>query len=209
MALAERKERDGCSRAKMFEKLFGRKSGGDVRMPDVDVLDDIDALFDKARQAAREEGERPPEPPATPGRYVIIVTPGRMLKCQPCPAPGSMADASVQGVERMIPSTVKRNIAAIAYTELEALQKDAGRAIPFLGFLLGFAYIGHAVWVFEGHSSALAAGCRDADLLLVDSAMLPFLQPDWAAVASKAMRRPEIYIHDRASYSLKKLVRAS
>jgi hypothetical protein len=192
----------------MFARLFGRK-GGDVRMPEVEVVPDIEALFDKARHAARGEGERPPEPPASPGRYVIIVTPGRMLKFQPCPPPGSMADASVQGVERLMPSAVKRNVAAIAYTELEALQKDPGRAIPFLGFLLGFAYIGHAVWVFEGHPSALAAGCRDADVLLVDSAMKPHLQENWAAVASKAMRHPEIYIHDRSTYSLKKLVRAS
>src|SRR5438094_9147088 len=117
-----------------------------------------------------------------------------------------MPDASVQNVERMMPSAVKRNVAAIAFTELEALQKDAGRAIPFLGFLLGFAYIGHTVWVFEGHPSALAAGCREADVLLVDSAMLPHLQTDWAAVAVKAMRHAEIYLHDRATYSLKKLV---
>lgn len=184
----------------MFDRLFGRKNGG-VRMPDVDVLPDVDALFDTARQAARGEGE---QPPGARGRHVIIVTPGRMLKFQPCPPPGSMADASVQTVERMMPSSVKRNVAAIAYTELEALQKDAARAIPFLGFLLGFAYVGHAVWVFEGHPSALAAGCRDADVLLVDGAMTPHLQEDWRTIAGRAMRHPEIYIHDRATYSLKK-----
>ena len=184
----------------MFEKLFGRKNA-EVRMPEVDVLPGMDALFDKARQAARGEGEMPP---GAHGRHVIIVTPGRMMKFQPCPPPGSMADASVQNVERMMPSAVKRNVAAIAFTELEALQKDAGRAIPFLGFLLGFAYIGHTVWVFEGHPSALAAGCSEADVLLVDGAMVPHLQEDWRAVAGKAMRHPEIYVHDRATYSLKK-----
>jgi len=184
----------------MFDRFFGRK-GGDVRMPEVDVLPDIDALFDTARQAARGEGERPP---GAHGRHVIIVTPGRMLKFLPCAPPGSMADANVQNVERMMPSTVTRNVAAIAYNELEALQKDAGRTIPFLGFLLGFAYIGHTVWVFEGHPSALAAGCREADVLLVDGAMVPHLQEDWRAIAGKAMRHPEIYIHDRATYALKK-----
>jgi hypothetical protein len=58
--------------------------------------------------------------------------------------------------------------------------------------------------VFEGHPSALAAGCREADVLIVDGAMVPYLQADWTAVASSAMKRPEIYVHDRATYSLGK-----
>ena len=74
--------------------------------------------------------------------------------------------------------------------------------LVFLGMLLGFAYVGHAVWVFEGHPSALTEGCRDADVLLVDGGMLPFLAPDWHAVASHARRRPEIYVHDRETFSL-------
>jgi len=49
----------------------------------------------------------------------------------------------------MISSKVKRNVAAIAYTELSALTSGISKAVPFFGFLLGFAYIGHAVWVFE------------------------------------------------------------
>ena len=54
-----------------------------------------------------------------------------------------------------------------------------------------------AVWVFEGHPSALSAGCREADVLIVDGAMVPHLQQDWIAVASSAMKHPEIYVHDR------------
>ena len=185
----------------MLDRVFGRRKI-DVRMPEVDEPEDIGAVFDAARRAARGEGEQPPGPP---GRHVIIVTPGRMLKFQRCPEPGSMPADQVKPIEQMMPPSVTRTIAAIAFTELAALQQDAARAIPFLGFLLGFAYIGHVVWVFEGHRSALAAGCRDADVLLVDRAMVPHLQSDWAAVAAKAMRRPEIYVHDRATYSLKKL----
>jgi len=41
--------------------------------------------------------------------------------------------------------------------------------------------------------------------LLVDGAMVPHLQQDWVAVASRAMRRPEIFVHDRATYSLRKV----
>src|SRR5882762_6898017 len=188
----------------MFKRLFRRSNAGtaSVRMPDVDEPADIDAVFARARLAASGEGERPPGPP---GRHVIIVTPGRMLMFKACPPPDSMAADKVASVEQMMASKVKRNVAAIAFTESGALMHDAAQAIPFLGFLLGFAYIGHTVWVFEGHPSALAAGCREADVLLVDGAMVPHLQSDWAAVAVKAMRRPEILVHDRATYSLKKI----
>ena len=188
----------------MLEGLFRwRKDRQNaVRMPEVDEPNDIGAVFDTARRAARGEGV---QPPVSPGRHVIIVTPGRILKYQPCPPLGSMAAPKVASIEQMIPSSPKRNIAAIAFTDLEAIMKSADKAIPFLGILLGFAYIGHAVWVFEGHPSALAAGCREADALIVDGAMVPYLQSDWAAVAAKTMRHPEIYVHDRATYSLQKV----
>ena len=83
------------------------------------------------------------------------------------------------------------NIAVLAYTYLDALKVDIRRAIPFFDFLLGFAALGHTVWVFEGHTSALAAGCREADLLLVDSGLLPALEahnPEWRTQALQAMR---------------------
>ena len=185
----------------MLEGWFGRHRH-DVRMPEVDKPDDIGAVFDTARRAASGQGE---PPVGTPGRHVIIVTPGRLLTFQPCPPPGSMAPAQVASIEQMIPSKVPRNIAAIAFTDLEAITKNADKAIPFLGILLGFAYIGHAVWVFEGHPTALVAGCREADVLVVDGAMVPHLPHDWAAVAATAMRRPEIYVHDRSTYALKRV----
>ena len=105
----------------------------------------------------------------------------------------------------MMPSTVKRDIAVIAYTDLQAVETNIGRAIPFMGLLLGFAHVGHAVWVFEGHPSALAAGCRDADLLFVDGGMVPYLADGWAAIAANVMRHKEIYIHNRATYQLSRV----
>ena len=116
-----------------------------------------------------------------------------------------MPKEQVAGMERMIPTAVKRNIAVLAFTEIGGLADAASMnaAIPFFGLLLGIAYIGHAVWIFEGHPTALAAGCRNADALIVDSGMIPFLQPDWAEVASRAMRNKGIYLHDRATFSLR------
>jgi hypothetical protein len=190
----------------MFEKLFGhlRKLGNAaedeaLRMPEVDEVSDIEEVFAKARKAAA--GDQPVE---QKGRNVIVVTPGRLLMLQPCPAPGSMASSQVATVEGMISPKVTRNIAAIAYTELSGVRSDISKTIPFFGILLGFAYIGHAVWIFEGHGTALVAGCRDADVLIVDGAMVPHLQTDWVSVTSGVMKSREIYIHDRAAYSLRK-----
>jgi hypothetical protein len=85
---------------------------------------------------------------------------------------------------------------------------EAGQVVfksPFFGILLGFAYIGHAVWVFEGHVSALAAGCREADVLIVDGEIVSYLTRDWAQFAGGAMRHREIYVHDRATYTLRRV----
>ncbi len=189
----------------MFKKLFGGKDKEPVderifepRMPEVET-GDSEEIFTLARQHAAEGTT----PDGTKERHVVVVTPGRMLMMTPCPPPGSMPQHQVAGIEKMLPPSTPRKVAVIAYNGLDALVTDKAKAIPFLGVLLGLAYIGHAVWVFEGHPSALAAGCRSADLLLVDGAMLPHLPPNWATLATSVMRRPEIYIHDRDTFGLR------
>ena len=166
----------------------------------VDFPPRIEASFERARQAAAN---------AMPGkanhRCVAVVTPGRMVMLHPCAAPGTMAPTAVALVEKIFSSQTKRQVAVIAYTELAALRADLMKTIPFFGLLTGLAYIGHAVWVFEGHSSALAAGCREAELLIVDGHMMPFLVGDWLVTASKVMRRPLVFAHDRATFSLRRL----
>ena len=193
----------------MFGRFLGGRNVGEdrfkPRMPEVDVVPKIETRFEQARAAAAGQVELPP---GRSGRNVVVATPGRLLMFLPCPPPGSMPAAQVASIERMVSPAVKRNIAAVTYTELDAVNADAGKTIPFLGFLYGFAYIGHAVWVFEGHETALAAGCRAADVLLVDGGMAPFLPANWQAVARGAMRHPEIYVHDRASYALRPLGRS-
>ena len=93
----------------------------------------------------------------------------------------------------------KRNIVAISYTDHHAITTDVSRAMPFIGILLGLAYIGHAVWAFEGHASAMAYGCRNADVLLVDSGMLPHMTPGWQALASRVMHTADIFIQERVA----------
>jgi len=183
-----------------MRSLFRRSEGlFEPRMPEVDAPATLPQVFDQARAAA---GAGAGQGSGTATRSVVVVTPGRLLMLQPCPPPGAMPAPQVADIQKLIAPQPQRHIAAISYTEIGAVKADIAKAIPFIGILLGFAYIGHAAWVFEGHPSALAHGCREADVLLVDGGMLPHLQSDWRAVASGAMRRPEIYVHDRATYRL-------
>lgn len=171
-------------------------------MPEVDVHPprETNEIFDLARRSAVEGGE---PTPSGPQRHISIVTPGRMVVSFPSPAPGSMPPQGIAQIEHLLPSRPRRKIAVIGYTETGAIVEDIARAIPFLGYLRGFAYVGHAVWVFEGHHTALAAGCHEADLLLVDGGMLPYLEPNWREIAAVVMASAEIYIHDRATYTLR------
>jgi hypothetical protein len=170
------------------------------QMPEVDQPSQINRVFDQARKsAAAEHGE------GDPSRRVVLVTPGRMLMLQPCPPPGSMPANMVTQIERLVSPKVKRKIAVIAYTELKAITAGLQKAIPFFGMLVGMAYIGHSVWIFEGHPSALAAGCKEADVLIVDSGMVPHLPSDWQTLASREAPKLEIYIHDRIDHSVRKV----
>lgn len=171
------------------------------RMPEVDQPTGIEQIFQRARAAAA--GATPPA--VGPGRHVVFVTPGRMLMLHPCAPPGSLSAEQVAAVESIISPSVARNVAVIAYTELTALRADIVRTIPFAGLISGLAYIGHRVWVFEGHPSALAAGARDADVLIVDGGMAPHLARDWIETVRAVMRHPGIFLHDRATFTLRPL----
>jgi hypothetical protein len=140
---------------------------------------------------------------------VALVTPGRMILPIPCPPRGSSGPELIGGVRRIVPEDEPQAITVIAFNdvfraELPDRPEQQGITpelvnllIPFLGCLLGMAYTGHSVIVFESHSSALALACRDADLLIVDEAMLPRLQPAWVTVANRAMRKPRILVFRR------------
>lgn len=168
------------------------------RMPEVDAPPDLEARFARARRIA--SGDEPLSIPAGLAegqRHLVIVTPGRMCMIQRCPRPGSMRTDAIAAIEKIAPSSNPLSIAVIAFTELRALRESLARAIPFAGYLLGLAYVGHTVVVFEGHPSALAAGCRDVDLLIVDEAMIPALQKDWLTVAWSTMRASQALVFGR------------
>ena len=175
-------------------------STNEPHMPVVPVRDDIEEIFAEVRQTAAG---------ASGPRGMVLVQPDRALLIVPALEETPKLSALAAGLEEMIPSAIRRNIAVIAYTELgperpdgafaQPSVMDASRSIPFFGLLAGLTYIGHSVWVFEGHPSALAAGCRLADILIVDSAMLPFLEQGWENQAAMAMSNANILIHGRTT----------
>ena len=164
-----------------------------AHMPELDIRPDIEDIFARARSAADQSRE------GADGllrRQVIIVSPGRLLIAKECPIPSELPAEILDRLANLVPPRPPLGIAVIAYTLLEALKLDLRRAIPFFDHLLVLGALGHSVWVFEGHATALVAGCREADLLLVDSAMLTELDshPGWREEAQQAMRRKEIKI---------------
>jgi hypothetical protein len=166
-------------------------------MPDVEMRADIEATFGKVRQAARGDRRR---------SALVILRPDRRYLVMPAMSETPALKHAVLGLQRLVPSTVQRKIAVIAYTVFpdagEPNINDVNRSIPFVGMLMGLSYIGHAVWVFEGHETALEAGCRDADVLIVDSAMLPLLAEGWQDTAIRVMRNANILLHDRGTFQL-------
>ncbi len=164
--------------------------------PEVDIRSDIESVFSKARATADETRE---DEEGLFHRQVIIVTPGRLLISKICPLPSEIPPEELSRLTSLIPPQPPKNIAVISYTYLDALKKNILKAIPFFGFLLGWSAIGHNVWVFEGHSSAIRAGCRKADLLIVDGGILPFLGDEmvWRAQAADVMRGNEVKVIPR------------
>ena len=144
---------------------------------------------------------------AAQGQLVIVRPDGQFLLLPALRKENIKADM-VAGVERMLPSTTKRNVAVIAdmtWTGGEAPSlQTANQAIPFFGMLLGFACIGHSVWIFDGSADVFESGCREADVLIVDTTRIAALTSDWQPKAARVMRYPQILLHDRATYQLRK-----
>jgi hypothetical protein len=147
---------------------------------------------------------------AAQGQLVVVRGDGQCL-ILPALATASVNPEKVAAIEQIIPSTSKRRVAVIGdttwATNATPSLQVANQAIPFFGLLMGFTSIGHSVWVFEGSANVLAAGCRGADVLIVDSASVAKLPNDWQIRAEGVMRNPQILIHDRASYKLRSVSR--
>ena len=119
---------------------------------------------------------------AAQGQLVIVRPDGRCLLL-PALTRDSLKRDMVTAAERIMPSTEKRNVAVIGDTVWAAGDAPsiqiANTAIPFFGLLMGLSSIGHSVWIFDGAANVIECGCREADVLIVDSARLTALCSGW------------------------------
>jgi hypothetical protein len=157
-------------------------------------MDEMDLRFAAIRQQAAD-------------RQLVILRPDRRSMTLPAMSRDDAPPSAVQAVEDMLPSSVQRNVAVIADTTWtmgeDLALVDANRAIPFFGMLMGFAAIGHAVWIADGSTTAgLVACARDGDILMVDSARIEALPEDWQCLVAPVMRGRQIVVHDRATWQL-------
>src|SRR5205823_5241451 len=108
-------------------------------------------------------------------RQLVVLRPDSKVMSLPAMDKSASPPEGIAAVEKMLPSTAQRNVAAAAETNWTLANapsiQAAGQAIPFFGILMGFASIGHAVWIFKpANVGVLTIGARDADVLIVDSA---------------------------------------
>lgn len=177
-------------------KLWILRAWGEPIIAENMAAANVEKCFEQARAQAAK------------GNLVIVRADGRNLLL-PALTKDSVNPQMIASVERIIPSTTKRNVAVIADTawaeQASPSIQAANQAIPFFGMLMGFTLIGHSVWVFNGAANVLSSGCQGADLLIVDSASLANLASKWQSIAQPAMRNPQIVVHDRATYKLRSL----
>jgi hypothetical protein len=162
-----------------------------VHMPEVDRREGLKPIFDQAKHLAGEEVELDD---GSRVRQVVIISPGRLLLKKESYLPDTLPSENRAVLEDLIPSEKPLKIAVITYTFLDALRENVRKAIPFFDYLLGFACIGHSLWIFEGHTSVLEMGCAGADFVLVDQRMLPFLEPDWEKRVKGVASKPQVRI---------------
>lgn len=197
---------------KHVKSIEGHPRPSDIFKPHlmgVELFEDMDELFREARRAA--SGENDDEVTRSWKKFegqhaVVIITPGRSTMFCSCPEPNSMPEKLTAQERLLMPPDPPLKISVISYTFIEALTTEIDKAIPFRGYLVSWAYLGHSILVFEGHPSAFESGVRDCDVLFVDSGMLPFIPLNWIDLASRVMNQgARIFVHDRATYTLSQI----
>jgi hypothetical protein len=192
--------------------VSGLEAPSDFYMPKVDAdLARDEQAFAIAREMSAGRSASPDQEPNK--RCVAVITPARLIMPIPIPPAEAVSAEMLASVRGIIPTQPRQAITVIAFNDVikqgAVTPRQVNSLIPVLGHLTAMAFDGHTVVVFEGHPSGFEAGVRNSDVLIIDSAMLPYLQNNWGTVAFGAMREgARILIHDRKSYTLLPVARA-
>jgi hypothetical protein len=145
-------------------------------------------------------------------RQVVLIRPDLSLLVLACPDAGSIPEALIQQVDSIVPSSVKRKIGVVTDTGFAPAGSRAevgspawtsvGKDLPFFGILNGLGCIGHTVWIFDV-SADLGIACRDADILIIDSAVSERVPESALDLARGVMRTHSIFVHGRQTFQLR------
>jgi hypothetical protein len=165
-----------------------------LRMPEVEPRPDIDAVFAQVRQTASRGNPR----------GIAVLTPERQLALVPMLPDTPAVKTMAANLAKLVPAAARRNIVGIGYTAPSSLSQpnDPNQSAPFFALLAGLCHVGHLVWVFEGHASALEAGCREGDVLIVDSGVRHLLPDGWQDTVAAVMRNANILVFNRTNAKL-------
>ena len=170
-------------------------------MPDVNPGPDVAELFAKVRTKLSWNPAK---------GCVGIVSPDRTVSLLGLLPSVEMPQKLIEQNKAYIPHTRPLNITAVSFTGFVAPKPDDLKRLPFVAGILPFAYIGHSIVVFEGHESGFKAALQGADVLIVDSGMLPFLRSDWFEVATGVFRdKGRVRMFDRKTMCLPPIVRSN
>jgi len=136
-------------------------------MPTISPRRDIRRCFANARRlSAGAHGVR----------WVVIIAPDGTLVNVPVPSPDE-ADQTLLRDVRFCLAPNQEAVTGLAITLINCTNGVQRRArsfhkmlelVPNLSYLVGAACLDNTVVAFEGHTGDFAAGCEDADVLLLD-----------------------------------------
>jgi hypothetical protein len=138
-------------------------------------------------------------------RWVVLIAPDGTLVNVPVPSQEDADQGLLRDVRRAL-APHDEAVTGLTITSINCTSGSQRRArslqkmlalVPNLSYLVGAAALGNNVVAFEGHANDFAVGCENADLLLLDDGMLPYLREDWAAIALKLLRQPRILLFGR------------
>lgn len=132
---------------------------------------------------------------------LAIVLNDRQVVYRDCPPKGVLPLNLVEMCSSLLPPDFSCKVVVVCNTDALKTHHPS-EAVPFFSILIGLAYIGHKVILFEGDMNAIKVLCKDADVCIVDGAMVELLEKDACDTIEKLIKNEEMYIFDRETLNL-------